>query len=151
YPMFLYSNQALDPQFFDPNPMVERGLSYVRGGRAPLWEAALEKSLPGTISDPSRRDAMYASGLDRGSSTIAYSAFNTIFLREHNRIADILATANPLWDDDQLFETARLINIRQLLNVVVNDYIRHIGGVFPFSLDRTFGERKRWYRTNRIS
>ncbi len=151
YPMFLYSNQAIDPQFFDPNPVVERGLSYVRGGRAPLWEAALQKALPGTISDPSRRDALYAAGLDRGNSTIAYSAFNTIFLREHNRLADILAKANPLWDDDQLFETARLINIRQVLNVVVNDYIRHIGGLFPFALDRTFGERKRWYRSNRIS
>jgi prostaglandin-endoperoxide synthase 2 len=34
---------------------------------------------------------------------------------------------------------------------VVEDYIRHIGGIFPFALDRTFGERKRWYRTNRIS
>jgi prostaglandin-endoperoxide synthase 2 len=37
------------------------------------------------------------------------------------------------------------------LTIVVDDYIRHIGGLFPFALDRTFAERKRWYRSNRIS
>ena len=31
------------------------------------------------------------------------------------------------WDDDRPFETARLINIRQILAVVVNDYIRQRG------------------------
>ena len=151
YPMLLYSNGVMDPQFYDPNPVDELGLSYLRAGRAPFWEAALENSLRGTISDPSRRDWLYACGLDRGGSTIAYSAFNTIFLREHNRLAAVLSETNKGWDDDRIFETARLIGIRQLLTIVVNDYICHIGGIFPFALDRTFAERKRWYRSNRIS
>jgi prostaglandin-endoperoxide synthase 2 len=149
YPVFLWKDGVINPDFYDP--VNETGLTYLRAGRDKPWMDALETALKGTISDPARRDSLYASGLDRGSSTIAYSAFNTIFLREHNRIADSLAKANPKWEDDQLFETARLINIRQILNVVVNDYIRHIGGSFPFALDRTFAEGKRWYRTNRIS
>jgi prostaglandin-endoperoxide synthase 2 len=142
YPMLLYKDGSIDPQFYDPNPnpAQERGLSYLRAGRDKFWEKALEDALPGTISDPSRRDWLYASGLDRGGSTIAYSAFNTIFLREHNRLAGVLSDAYPQWDDDQIFETARLINTRQLLNIVVNDYIRHIAGSFPFVLDRTFAE-----------
>jgi prostaglandin-endoperoxide synthase 2 len=151
YPALLFKNGQIDRQFYDPDPVNERGLTYLRGGRDGPWKAALEDALKGTISDPARRDYIYASGLDRGSSTVAYSAFNTIFLREHNRIAGVLAAAYPTWDDDRLFETARLVNLRQVLNVVVNDYIRHIAGVFPFSLDRTFAERKDWYRTNRIS
>jgi prostaglandin-endoperoxide synthase 2 len=151
YPALLFKDGEIDRQFYDPDPVNERGLTYLRGGRDAPWKAALESALQGTISDPARRDYIYASGLDRGSSTVAYSAFNTIFLREHNRIARILADTYPTWEDDRLFETARLVNLRQALNVVVNDYIRHIGGVFPFSLDRTFAERKNWYRTNRIS
>ena len=151
YPWHLYKNGELDPEFYNPDASVEGGLSYLRGGRKNLWADALEQSLPGTITNPARRDHLYAAGLDRGNSTIVYSAFNTIFLREHNRIADLLAEANPDWDDNRLFETARLVNIRQLLTVVVNDYIYHIGGLFPFALDRTFAERKPWYRTNRIS
>ena len=149
YPALLFLDGEIDPQLYDP--VGERGLTYLRAGRDAAWKAALESSVTGTITDPKRRDFLYASGLDRGSSTIAYSAFNTIFLREHNRIAGQLAGAYKDWDDDRIFETARLVSIRQILNVVVNDYIRHIGGMFPFSLDRTFAERKPWYRTNRIS
>jgi len=151
YPWLLYKDGEIDPEFFNPDPTVDGGLSYLRGGRKSQWENALEGSLKGTISDPSRRDHLYAAGLDRGNSTIVYSAFNTVFLREHNRIALELAKANTDWDDNRLFETARLINIRQLLTVVIDDYIHHIGGIFPFALDRTFAERKPWYRTNRIS
>ena len=36
---------------------------------------------------------------------------NTLFLREHNRLAGMLAAKNPTWDDDRLFETARNIII----------------------------------------
>ena len=151
YPCLLYKDGQLDPQFFDPNPIDQIGLTYLRGGRAPFWETALDASLKGATTDPQRRDWFYASGLDRGGSTILYSAFNTIFLREHNRIAGVLAGAYADWDDDRLFETARVVSIRQMLTIVMNDYIRHIAGIFPIALDRTFGEKQRWYRPNRIS
>lgn len=150
YPCLLYKNGQLDDQFFSPDPVNEVGLTYLRGGRASAWEAALNQAVPGATTEPRRRDFFYASGLDRGGSTIVYSAFNTIFLREHNRIARLLEAANPAWTDDRLFETARLVNIRQVLGVVINDYIAHISDL-PFRLDRTFAEGERWYRTNRIS
>ncbi len=148
FPVFLYKDGQLDPQFFDPKDEI--GLTYLRAGRARQWEEAIDKTFPGATTDPERRDWFYASGLDRGGSTVVYSAFNTLFLREHNRIARALGKVYD-WDDDRLFETARLINIRQVLNVVVGDYITHIAGVFPFGLDRTFAEGERWYRVNRIS
>ncbi|MGE8126047.1 peroxidase family protein [Methylobacterium sp. NPDC080182] len=150
-PPLLFKNGSVDPQFYDPDPIRETGLSYLRGGRLDVWVEAIEQSLPGALTDPMRQANVYALGLDRGGSTVAYSVFNVLFLREHNRLAGELAKAYPSWDDNRLFETARLINIRQVLDIVVNDYIRHIGGVFPFTLDRTFAESKRWYRTNRIS
>ncbi|MBV9968546.1 MAG: hypothetical protein JO228_01065 [Xanthobacteraceae bacterium] len=149
YPAFLWKDGEIDRDFYDPEHEI--GLTYLRAGRKQSWVDAVEVSLKGATTDPARRDWFYASGLDRGGSTIAYSAFNTIFLREHNRIAGVLAKAQPKWDDDRLFETARLVNIRQVLGIVVNDYIRHIGGSFPFALDRSFAEGKRWYRTNRVS
>ena len=151
YPALLYANGELDLQFFDPTLGSEIGLTYLRGGRALQWEKGIKASVNAAITDPVRKGCLYAAGLDRGSSTIAYSALNTIFLREHNRIAGLLHNEYPDWQDDQLFETTRLINIRQVLSVVVNDYIRHIAGIFPFSLDRSFAERQKWYRSNRIS
>ena len=34
-----------------------------------------------------------------------------LWLREHNRVADLLARQHPAWDDQQLFDTARNIII----------------------------------------
>ena len=85
YPLPLYKDGQLDPQFFDDKDEV--GLSFLRAGRAPLWEAAVNGQSENALNKPERRDYFYASGLDRAGSTVAYSAFNIIFLREHNRIA----------------------------------------------------------------
>ena len=152
YPPLLYKGGKLDPQFFGEDKEV--GLSFLRAGRAPLWEDAVNGQSEGALNKPDRRDYFYASGLDRAGSTVAYSAFNIIFMREHNRIAKAIADdrrGKPGWDDDRIFETARMVNIRQVLGVVVNDYIRHIAGVFPFELETGFAESEPWYRTNRIS
>ena len=94
----------------------------------------------------------YAAGLERANSTILYSAINTIFLREHNRLAGLLEKANPTWGDDRLFETARNINIAKLLKIIIEDYINHLSSSpFKLRLEQGFADRCRWYRTNRIS
>jgi heme peroxidase len=41
---------------------------------------------------------------------IGLSLLHTLFVKEHNAIADHLKKAYPSWDDEQLFLTARLVN-----------------------------------------
>jgi len=94
---------------------------------------------------------MYATGLERGNSSIGYVAVSTIFLREHNRLCRELAQRNPGWSDERIFQTARMINIVLLLKLVVEDYINHIVGHGLFRLDTSFAEGERWYRPNWIA
>lgn len=37
--------------------------------------------------------------------------YATIWLREHNRVCDVLKQEHPEWDDERLFQTSRLILI----------------------------------------
>lgn len=37
--------------------------------------------------------------------------YATLWLREHNRVCDVLKAEHPTWDDEQLFQTTRLIII----------------------------------------
>ena len=72
-----------------------------------------------------RKQKAYATGLERGNSSIGYIAISTLFMREHNRICEQLATAHPEWNsspevfDERLFQTARMINTVLLLKLVV--------------------------------
>ncbi len=101
--------------------------------------------------DPAAKRKAYATGLERGNSSFGYAAISTLFLREHNRICDELFQRNPGWDDERLFQTARMINTVLLLKMVVEDYINHIAGHRLFKLDTSFAEQQNWYRANWIA
>jgi prostaglandin-endoperoxide synthase 2 len=100
---------------------------------------------------PDRKEKLYATGLERGNSSIGYVAISTIFMREHNRICGVLARENRTWNDERLFQTARNINIVLLMKLVVEDYINHIFGHKVFRLDHEFAEEQHWYRANWIA
>ena len=51
------------------------------------------------------------------------AVLSTIWLREHNQVCDLLAADHPDWDDERLFQTARLINIVTTMRITVYDYI----------------------------
>ena len=124
------------------------GLSYVNAKSGNY----LHKVLPDHLDLPDRRSHLHAAGLERGNSTIVYSALNTVFLREHNRLAKEIAASTGFTDDDQIFELARNTNIAQLVRIIVLDYINHLSSTrFEFEPEIGFAERKSWYRTNRIS
>ncbi|MGK8557072.1 peroxidase family protein [Nocardia gipuzkoensis] len=95
------------------------------------------------------KDTMFAVGLEHGNSTIGQTMLNTVFFREHNRIARILEQEYPKWDNDRLFDTTRNIMIVILLKLVIEQYIRHIAPFdFPIETVPFLAEGERWNRSN---
>jgi prostaglandin-endoperoxide synthase 2 len=96
-----------------------------------------------------QKDTFFAVGLEHGNSTIGNTVMNIVTLREHNRIAGILAAENPDWDDERVFQTARNIMIVLLIKLVVEEYITHIGPFdFPVEMVPLIADEERWNRTN---
>ncbi|WP_091737319.1 peroxidase family protein [Phenylobacterium immobile] len=124
------------------------GLSYVN----PVTGGYRHPVLTGVFDTPQRRKQLFAGGLERANSTIFYSALNTLFLREHNRLARDIAQAHPNFDDDRLFETARNTTMVVLLKLIIEDYINLLSAApIKFFVDVGKAEKRNWYRTNRIS
>jgi prostaglandin-endoperoxide synthase 2 len=119
-----------------------------RPGRAGLYSAMnFRRVFDGWSADDRRR--AFAVGLEHGNSTMANLVMNTLFVREHNRTAGLLAAAHPDWDDERLFQTARNVTVVVLLNIVIGDYIVHIAPI-DVRLEAVPGmaEKERWYRNN---
>ncbi|MEA2840700.1 MAG: prostaglandin-endoperoxide synthase 2 [Methylobacteriaceae bacterium] len=151
------SDGRFPQRLYDENGHVKsefKDLIYVRPY---LGTHSLEDITLGSLNVPDaereiRKRGLYATGLERGNSTILYTAISTIFIREHNRLCDVLAAAHPDWDDDRLFETARNINIVMLLKLTINEYINQLAQPpIKLQLDRPFAEKEHWYRANRIA
>eukprot|EP00118_Oscarella_pearsei_P002109 m.9557 g.9557 ORF g.9557 m.9557 type:complete len:629 (+) comp21431_c0_seq3:121-2007(+) len=63
-------------------------------------------------------------------------AFSTIWIREHNRVVALLRKDHPNWDDERLYQTARMINFVTQIRITVNEYVVQLGGgYFKFVFD----------------
>ncbi len=130
YPLFYYSDPEqgiIDPQF--------------EGLHQPLnEEQRLSSQLKANI---------FAMGVERANVQIGYVMLNTLCIREHNRICDLLAKSYPSWDDERLFQTARNIVMVIVLNIIMEEYIFHITPYnFNFFADPESFTHESWYREN---
>uniref|UniRef100_F7BRP3 Prostaglandin G/H synthase 1 n=1 Tax=Callithrix jacchus TaxID=9483 RepID=F7BRP3_CALJA len=56
--------------------------------------------------------------------------YATLWLREHNRVCDLLKSEHPTWGDEQLFQTTRLILIGETIKIVIEEYVQQLSGYF---------------------
>lgn len=126
YPPYLRENGKTKPEFEGLPPVVR-------------YETLSEEQL----------DGLFAVGSDTSNSQAGFLMMNVLFLREHNRIARLLAEAYPRWDDERLFATARNILTVILLKIVVEEYINHIAPYyFKFFVDPQAFRNESWIRPN---
>ena len=132
FPLYLFDeNGDLDPQFADAN------------GAAVLdWPLGLK-------ADAAGRSTIFAVGGDRANANPQVAMINTLFLREHNRLAGLLEKRFGAWDDERIFQTARNIVIVMFIKIVVEEYINHINtSVFKFIANPQVAWHAKWNRPN---
>ena len=102
------------------------------GGRLKVSEGDLLPFGDEHISNdnPSRQEPhhLFTAGDVRANENSVLVSMHTLFVREHNRIAKELAAAHPDWQDEELYNRARQINIAQYQSIVYNEYLPSLLG-----------------------
>ena len=95
------------------------------GNLLPFNDGSIENADP-RGSDPT---SLFVAGDVRANENSVLVSMHTLFVREHNRLADLLDDAHPDWSDEQIFQRARAINIAQYQSVIYNEYLPALLGV----------------------
>lgn len=70
----------------------------------------------------------YILGDGRVSEQAGLTSLHTIFMREHNRIAEVLHRLNPQWNDEIIYQNTRKIFTATYQHIVYNEFLPRILG-----------------------
>lgn len=96
--MSYFSHQVIDGEVYPPS----------------VKDAPIRMNYPSWIP----RERRFAIGQEVFGIIPGLTMYATLWLREHNRVCDILKAEHPTWDDEQLFQTSRLIIIGENCSTV---------------------------------
>ncbi|MGB3759133.1 MAG: peroxidase family protein [Rivularia sp. (in: cyanobacteria)] len=112
-----------------------------KGGRLKVFseetESTIDDLMPADTEQVMRggffQGVGFLAGDERVSEQDALAAQHTLWVRNHNRIAEDLTAFHPKWDDKQIFERARQINIAQYQQVVTYEWLpQQIGDISKY-------------------
>jgi hypothetical protein len=79
--------------------------------------------LPNANQGPTPDSQLFLAGDVRANENIELTAVQTLFVREHNRIADLIHRAAPGLDDETIYQLARSVVIAEEQAITFNEFL----------------------------
>ena len=74
------------------------------------------------------------SGDERVNDNAGLASIHTVLVREHNRLASLLETVNPHWDEETLYQEARKMVGAEIQHITYNEFLPRIIGLNAMNL-----------------
>jgi peroxidase len=95
--------------------------------------------LPNANEGPEPDETLFLAGDIRANEQLGLTAMQTLFVREHNRLADDLVTQFPGWDDEQIYQHARKLVGGIVQAITYNEFLPAlIGNAAPSIAGATY-------------
>lgn len=97
----------------------------IYGDLLPKYEAGAP-AMANTMT-PGMGANAYVAGDIRANENTSLLALHTVFVREHNRIVDVISAANPLMSSEELYQTAKKVVSAEIQAITANEYLPAMG------------------------
>ncbi|CAA6823362.1 MAG: Peroxinectin (EC [uncultured Thiotrichaceae bacterium] len=77
---------------------------------------------------PKDDSGQYQAGDIRANENVALTSMHTIWVREHNQIADSLSAGNPEWSDEKVYQEARQQVVAEMQAITYNEFLPNLLG-----------------------
>ncbi len=104
------------------------------GDLLPLNTLGLNNDTGGP-ADPTQ---FYVAGDIRVNEQVGLTAVHTLFMREHNRLADEIAAANPGWNDEQIYQRARKLVGAEIQAITYQEFLPALLGSIAPSVNSVY-------------
>jgi len=98
------------------DPVNRHLLAVSEGNLLPFNTAGLANANPGT-------EILFLAGDVRANEQLGLTVMHTLFVREHNRIAQIVMDEYPDAEPDEVFETARRLLVGKIQYITYNEWL----------------------------
>jgi len=72
---------------------------------------------------PKNPEGLYQAGDERVNENIGLTAMHTLWVREHNRLADAIACKHADWSDERIYQEARRIVAAEIQAITYNEFL----------------------------